>query len=304
MNEIIVVFLSNQWWDYISFLSLIISLLALWITWKMFWLKSWDKYKVIGYTSRWSIENSDTYISSITIQNLKDKPLVVFKIYFKLWYNLFIELEDFEDKPLIIKPFEVYQWNYWPILFYSDAWFKKFNVNKLFKDEKVKNNIILETIEWKYKKFYVLGRFFKNYYTWIIEGFKLFHNDKSYWDKIDYIVDITYDDWKIESIKIYKENDFKVFKNFKLYNKYLKSAKILKKYLDIQKDKWNIVCNRIDVIDWKKTINKRYNYNKIKSIKIEKVWVFQYHIWWKVYTFMKKIKTNIINSKIYRKFKK
>lgn len=299
----IIILLSDKWQDYVSLASLIISFIALWVTWKTFWLKIWDKYRTITYSPISSIETTDTYISSITIQNLKDKPLVVFKIHFQLGYNIFIELEDFEKKPLIIKPFEVYQWNYWPILFYSDSWFKKYNLNKLFEDRKIKNKVILETIEWDYKKFHVLHKFFNNYYTWILQPFRFFHNKQSFGDKIDYIIDFIYENWKVESLWI-QQNDFKILKNIEL-NKEILSSKIkLEKFLNKNRKKLVVPCKKIEVIDLKEEINNRFNYDNLQVINInERVVFFQYHILWKIYTLIEKIKTNIINSKIYRKYK-
>jgi len=301
--DVIVIFLQNQWNDFISWVSLIISFIALWITYKTFWLKIWDKYRTISYCPLSSIETTDIYISSITVQNLKDKPLVIFKIFFQLWYNIFIELEDFENKPLIIKPFEVYQWNYWPILFYLDSWLKKYNLNKLFEDKKIKNKIILETIEWKYKKFHVLHSFFKNYYTLIFQPFRYFHNNKSFWDNIDYILDFIYENWKVESLWIYK-TDFKILKNIILNEELLATKEKLEKFLNKNRKKLVVPCKKIEVIDWKQKINDRFNYNNLKVIDIsEKTWFFEYYILGKIYTIIEKIKTNIINSKIYKRIK-
>lgn len=297
----VLILLPNQWTDYTSIISLIISIIALWITWKSFLLKIWDKYKTLSYSSQSSIQNSDDYISSVTIQNLQDRPLVVFKIYFQLWYNLFIELEDFEEKPLIIKPFEVYQWNYWPILFYWNSWFERYIINKLIHDKTVKKKFILETVEGKYKKSHVLHKFFKNYYTWIISPFRLMYNDKYYWEEIDFIVDFIHQNWKTESVWISKKNFRWVFRNVSLEEEHLVSVDTLKEYLNLQREKWNFICDQIDVLDWKKKLNDLFNYDKLKKIDLPKVTFLEYYFLWKIDTFFQKIKTKIKNSKLVKK---
>src|SRR5439155_13648994 len=43
------------------------------------------------------------------LENLKDRAVVIFKIYMKFGNNVFIEIDDFANNPLILKPFEVFK---------------------------------------------------------------------------------------------------------------------------------------------------------------------------------------------------
>ena len=104
MNEAI----SNSWcWVFaqddpsflISLAALTISAIALQYTVRTFWLKAGDKVR-FNYSMASTIEAEDNYISSITLENLKDKALVIFEIHLKLGNGLYLELEKYEDAPL------------------------------------------------------------------------------------------------------------------------------------------------------------------------------------------------------------
>ena len=51
-----------------------------------------------------SVSCSDNYISSLTLENLKDRAVVILKIYLRLGHGYFVEIEDFENSPLILRP--------------------------------------------------------------------------------------------------------------------------------------------------------------------------------------------------------
>lgn len=94
-----------------------------------------------------TIETKENYISSITLENLKDKATIIFEIYLRLGYNNFLLIEEFNDAPLILKPFEVYFKEYDPVLFYT------INMDKMVINENLHNpnrKVILFTNEGKY----------------------------------------------------------------------------------------------------------------------------------------------------------
>ncbi len=101
-----------------ALVALIISIVALVYTIMAYFLKSGHSIRG-NFSTASSIECDDKYVSSLTLENLKDRATVIFKIYLKIGNNYFLELEDNSDKPIIIGPFEVYQKNYEPIVYYS-----------------------------------------------------------------------------------------------------------------------------------------------------------------------------------------
>ena len=53
------------------------------------------------------------------MENLKDRPVSVYKIYLEVGHGLHIEVEDFTQSPLSLEAYSVYQQKYDPIEFYS-----------------------------------------------------------------------------------------------------------------------------------------------------------------------------------------
>lgn len=107
-----------------SIVALLVSVTALIYTVKTYLLKSGSQIR-----GRHSVTSTvycdDKYVISIYLENMKDRATVIFKIYLLVGRNNYVEIEDFEDTPLIFQPFEVYSKTYDPIYFYA------FNINRI-----------------------------------------------------------------------------------------------------------------------------------------------------------------------------
>ncbi len=93
--------------------------------------------------------HNDYYISSLTLENLKDRSVVIFNVYLKMEHNYFLEIENFKSKPLVLKPFEAYSKKYNPVHYYSVN-MTKINLNEFLRNRKVKKEIALSTSNGKY----------------------------------------------------------------------------------------------------------------------------------------------------------
>lgn len=167
-----------------SIVALVVSILALIYTVRTFWLKSGENLR-FTYSTTKSIETDDTYINSITIENLKDRSIVIFAIYLKIGNNTYIQLREFDEKPLIIKPFEVYSKSYDPIILYSLG-LKRAKLDHLLNDEKLSKSLVVSTTNGKYevkshvKKWTIHKYIFNNYLTTYVRPKKLTYNGKAY----------------------------------------------------------------------------------------------------------------------------
>lgn len=94
-----------------SIVALIVSVIALIYTVRTYLLKSGSSVRG-SYGTCSSVSCEDKYVSSVTLENLKDRSTVIFSIYLKIGHNYFLEIENFESSPLILKPFEVYRKEY------------------------------------------------------------------------------------------------------------------------------------------------------------------------------------------------
>ncbi len=132
----------------ISLIALVISVVALYYTVITFLMKSGHKIRCDIRTCS-SIACEDKYVSTITLENLKDRSTVIFSIYLRLGRGNYILLEDFDKEPLILKPFEVYQKSYEPIILYASG-FKRIKIDKLLSNIDLTRSIILSTTDGQY----------------------------------------------------------------------------------------------------------------------------------------------------------
>lgn len=240
---------------------------------------------------------------------MKDRPLVVFKIYIKIGHSYFLELENHENDPLIIPPFEVYKNNYDPIIFYSVNT-RRIKIDNILSDEKTKKQILLSTTDGKYKvktgiiPWSPIPLFFKNYMTAIIIPKRLMVDNKSYDINIKYLVRFTHGDEK--SVVAIHADGFSIIKftNFKLTKESLETKDALSGFLENEKEKGNISYEEIDIIEYQKECIERFNLDKIQTFKAKPYSFFQYHIRGRILSFIDNIKTNIKNKKLLKEIHK
>lgn len=91
-----------------------------------------------------SITCYDSYVSSIILVNRRDRTIPIFGIYLRFGYDCYLELENFEHNPLLLKPFEMYTKSFQNLDHYR-ANFHKVDLNILFDDNKVKKTLVIST---------------------------------------------------------------------------------------------------------------------------------------------------------------
>jgi hypothetical protein len=288
---------ANLW---LSLGAFIISIVALIYTVKTFILKSGLKIRCsLSICS--TVDCDNKFISSITLENIKDRATVIFKIYLRLARNVYIEIEDFSSKPLILKPFEVYYKEYDPILFYS-AGDKYVKIDHLIDNKKIKRNIVLSTTDGEYKiRTYIalwdaIYTSLRNYYTIAALPQRLEYKNKSYGSKIKYLIDLKYSNGEEQVVPIHK-NKKKVFVNVNFTDTSLKSSENLRKFMLKQKRDGKLSFTEIKVIDYEEAIEKKKEFYKKDPYKAETCGYFTYSV-------IGKIVTQIENFKLKRKNKK
>ena len=90
--------------------------------------------KISGMAS-WvsSFDAEDVYMGTVTLQNLKDRAVVIYAIYLEIGHGHFLDLEDRSGDPLILKPFGVYYQQYEPVDFYAS------NLTRVRLDDALRN---------------------------------------------------------------------------------------------------------------------------------------------------------------------
>jgi len=266
-----------------AFVALIVSIIALVYTGKAYLLKS-GAYIRGSYSICSSISCDDKYINNVILENLKDRAVVIFKIYLKLGHNYFIEIDDFESAPLILRPFEVFNKEYDPIDLYSVG-MRRILLNDLLDNKSVKQKIVLSTSEGKYivkeriNYWDPISNFFKNYMTAIIRPMRSTYKGKSYGSNAKFIVEFKMESGKDEVIPIYpRDYMIKKFKHFKLTKEVLESKEVLEEYLYEKFIEGSLNCADITVYEmesWRKEI---YESKSNKSITAKYQNWFMYYI--------------------------
>ena len=286
----------------ISGVALIISIIALVYTARTFFLKSGLNVRgTYGITSSRSCE--ERYVSHVTIENMKDRAVVVFKIYLKLGSGHYIEIDDFEEKPLIINAFEVFHKEYDPIVYY-DFNDERLIMDDLLKDDKIKKRIVLKTTEGKYNVqtntvfWDPVVDYFKNHLTAIAHPIRTRFNDKAYGGNVNFLVQIHYENGKDQVVPIHEgDHERRVFKKFPLTKESIESKEALENFLNENKKKGCFPVPSFKIHDLKEWRGKNYKLKDKEVIHAEPVSPFKYYILGRIYTKISDYKLKSQNRK-------
>ncbi len=287
----------------ISLVALVISIVALYYTVRAFILKIGHKFRCSTSVSS-SIDCEQSYVSSIIIENQKDKAAIIFKIYLQIGRGNYLVIEDFSENPLIINPFEVYYKKYEPILFYSDGT-NVTSLNNVLNNRKIPNKVILATTKGKYKvknniqTWDALSPYFNNHLTRLLSPIRLNYKNNYYGSEIKYIVTLTLEDQTEQIIKIYCNNkNNSGYKNSKIQEKHISSKLTMQDFFNEQRIKGNIKFESVEVFDFGQYVDKmKKDYNgKTEPVKSHSF--FKYFIVGKVYTIIDNIELWKMNKNI------
>lgn len=138
-----------------------------------------------SFTPCSSRDCKDEFITQVTLENLKDRSVTIFGIYLRIGYNIYVEIEEFRDAPLILKPFETYVKSFGPIEFYASS-SRKISINGLlYGNRKIKKHLFLSTSDGKYKVrspswgWNPISDSFLNYFTAVLKPVRSMHRDGS-----------------------------------------------------------------------------------------------------------------------------
>lgn len=203
----------------------------------------------------------DNYVSSVTLENLKDRAVTVFAIYLRIGYNFYIEIEDFAEKPLLLKGFEHYHAEYGPIEGYTFNG-RCFDMNSILHPLSKCGRLVLSTSDGKYVVPRVWRRWdpvydhFKNNMTAILGITRRTFKGKPVGGNVKYIVEFIDVNGKEEVCFVFpNDHDHKNFKNFKLTPDSLANKDALVKFLNDRQKSGAILCETIrvhDVDEWRK----------------------------------------------------
>ena len=202
-----------------------------------------------------SVCSAERWVSEVRLENLKDRPVSVYKIYLEVGHGLHIEVEDFTGNPLSLDAYSVYQQKYDPVEFYSHGMSR---ITGFLGDKKSRQRIVLTTSQGRYyprrgtKKFDdpLLGTILKNITTGVVHPKRLTHRGRSYGSEAKFVVTFNKADGTEEVVPIYaRDYEFRTFRNFTLTREALESQQSLEKFLQEQVAAGNLHYLSLGVVD-------------------------------------------------------
>lgn len=311
----------------ISCISLFVSVIVLFITYKTYILKYGHKVRGwIGISS--SITSSNNYFHSLVLENLKDKDLVIFDIYVRFGHNIYLNMLDKDDLNEsyfhIIPALSTKEFRFGPAIEYISGT-ELVNSSQLFDNNRTNQSIVLATNQGKvvvrpFKKGWSpISDYFNNYGTVIINPIRYYSDNSIYGRKgkekervnpaIDYSTYgnqtlflvvlkrkyfgvVTYPIWKSCKVQYFSDIDFT--------EESLTSKESLKKFLLKEKSNKRIDFESIDtIIDFQSYVSDVRKKYTTDPIQFEPENWFTYRIVDKIQTYLYKF-----NDYYKRKFQK
>jgi len=231
-----------------------------------------------------SIECNDDYVSSIVITNLKDRAITIFAVYLRLGYSYYIEVDNFEEDPLILKPFETHKKAYGPIQFYAGNR-HRLDLNLLLKDRNTNKGLVIVTSDGKYvikSDMHIWSPaddFFKNHMTTVVSPVRSLFKEKDVGGNVKSAIELVSEN-VAEEIALVRPKDYEIerFRNFQLTRESLESKESLDAYLREQMDKGTLVCKSHVVHDFAKRRERLNGIYSEEVIKARSIGGIEYHI--------------------------
>lgn len=265
--------------------ALALSGLALAVAYLNFRRKSSLSLRASYSWTQSSVDADDQHLSSLVVENLKDRAVTIFRIYLRVGHNFYVEIEDFQDKPLVLRAFETWHKEYGPIEFYGVSG-KRIAMNSLFDDKRARKRIVLATSDGKYvitkrpKHWDPVHDFFKNHMTAVIRPVSTTYKGKPISGTASYLVEIVGTSGAVEVVSLQKDGyRFQRFKNFRLTKESLESIETLRAFFNEQIEAGSLICQSIEVVDigaWRE--RERKDYNRAAPIKAAYVGYLRYRV--------------------------
>ncbi|HET9183499.1 MAG TPA: hypothetical protein VFP59_15290 [Candidatus Angelobacter sp.] len=286
-----------------NLITVAISLTALFLTARNYLRKAGIYVRGV-FTTASSRDCDDQYVAEFILENLKDRAVTIFAIYLKIGHHCYLELENLEDKPLILKAFETYQKHCGPIEFYSVN-MHRVDLNELFADRKIKKRIILSTSDGKYtvpsnmRRWSPVHNYFQNYMTILPHPVRTSLKGTDLGGNVKFVVEFIPEKGKEEIVPIHaRDYELKIFRNFSLTREALSSKEALEQFFEAKKKESKLQSGTIVVHDMQEWREKKHDSYKMEPFKIQYVGAFEYHVVGRIYSKYSNWKTDRENRRL------
>lgn len=233
-----------------------------------------------------SVDCDDVYVASVVLENLKDRAVTIFGIYLQVGHNYYIDVEGFEQNPLVLKPFETWKGEYGPIEMYAVS-STRVHINDLLQDRKVRKRLVLSTTDGRYivpasiRGWNPIGEMFKNVFAGVLRPVRNEFKGQPLGGNIRFVLEITHHNGREEIIPI-READYQVsrFRHFRLTKESLSSKAALEQFLADVVIENKLNCKQFKVHDlnsWRETELKFYRNGSLPHTAEPRGW-FTYFV--------------------------
>jgi hypothetical protein len=282
--------------------TLIVSLVGAFYAVRGFWLKS--GYRIRGTWSTLStVDCDDEFVSNVTLENLKDRAAVIFEIYLQIGHNYYLQIEDFEENPLVLQPFAAFHREYDPIEHYVAGGGSRVNINALLSKKGVRRRLVLSTADGRYvvrqwiRRWMPVLLFFRNHWTGIIHPVRKSFEGKTYGSNIRFVVQLTGPSGKVETVPLRAMDwEISVFRGCKLTREALQSKEALEAFLLEKAVSGELVCADLAVYDLETWRAEAFELERKKPVAVlpEVGWL-KYFVLGRVYTWVLTSRTRKAN---------
>lgn len=278
-------------------MALAISLSAFFVSLCALTVAIWNYRRKTGvlmqasYAIGSEVNCNDCYVSSIVLENLKDRSITIFGIYLRVGWNYYIEIEEFDHKnPLVLKAFETYQKGYGPIQRYHVN-LKRIRMDDVLRSERMKKRIVISTsvgkcVAKQMRSWSPVGDFFENHMTASIHPIRIKIKDKFIGEGILYAVEFFQKE--ISEVILFSPRDCRTdrFKNIDITEAALASKSAFAEFLDSAIREGKIVCTGYKIHDINEIKQDRYDGGFTKEITAKPYSWFSYYVWGKIWTWL------------------
>lgn len=283
-----------------SLVALIVSFTALIYTVRSFSRKEGAKIRAT-FLVQSTIESTQKHVCELTLENMKDRSIAVYTVFLKLGHNYYLELENFEDSPLVLEPFGTYSTQYDPVDFYSVS-MTPIDLKELWTNRR--QNVVLSTSDGKHvvkekiRRWYPYADFFRNYSMAIIRPMRMQFRGKSYGSKVKFIVVIMDEGKEDEVIPLYPR-DYQIakFKNFRLTKEALESKENLHAFFEQMVLDNLLNYEDMEIWDMEAEREEGYKYYQKETFHAEHVSWFDHFVLGRLYTVADSLKTRYENKR-------
>lgn len=288
--------------DFLPFIALAVSCVALFFVVRNYWRKSGTHIKG-QFCICSSASAEDKYVTSVTLENFKDRSVIIFKVFLRVGANYYIELDDFEHDPKIMKPYESYTSHYGPVDFYCLN-MNRIKLNGLLDSRKVKKNLVLSTSSGKYvvkewiKRWDPIFDFFNNHMTASILPMRPKESAGYYGSEVKYLAKLVTEDGYKKTIPVYSDDyNYPRFEKFRLTEEALSSRENLEEFLTEQAINGKLKCIDVEVVEADALRKKNYGHGFEEVFEAKHYsWIF-YVVVGKLLTILSNIRLYFINRK-------